>query len=131
MRIFRALFTLGFLLLLPTIVSAQKVTTDFDHNANFSQYKTFMWLREPRVKDPLMRPRIVDAVNSQLTAKGLRLVTDGADLGRCCQRFDHAGANPPDALQWIRRMGLARLERWVRHNLPGNIHGRYARCRYI
>ena len=81
MRIFRALFTLGFLLLLPTIVSAQKVTTDFDHNANFSQYKTFMWLREPRVKDPLMRPRIVDAVNSQLTAKGLRLVTDGADLG--------------------------------------------------
>ena len=81
MRIFRALIIFGFLLLLPTILSAQKVTTDFDHNANFSQYKTFMWLREPRMSDPLMRQRVIDAVNAQLTAKGLRLVTDGADLG--------------------------------------------------
>jgi uncharacterized protein DUF4136 len=71
----------SFFLLLPTIAFAQKVTTDFDHKANFSQYKTFMWLREPRVRDPLMRRRVMDAVNAQLTAKGLQLVTDGADLG--------------------------------------------------
>jgi hypothetical protein len=81
MRVLRSCIFLGLFLMLPTIVFAQKVTTDFDHMANFSAYKTFMWLREPRVRDPLMRRRVVDAVNAQLTAKGLQLVTEGADLG--------------------------------------------------
>ena len=81
MRILRTLIFFGFFLLLPTILSAQKVTTDFDHSANFSQYKTFMWIREPGMSDPLMKRRVVDAINGQLIAKGLQLVTEGGDLG--------------------------------------------------
>jgi len=81
MRFLRTLIFSGLFLLLPTILSAQKVTTDFDHSANFAQYKSFMWIREPRMSDPLMRRRVVDAINGQLTAKGLQLVTEGADLG--------------------------------------------------
>jgi hypothetical protein len=81
MRILRTCIFFGLVLLLPTILSAQKVTTDFDHAANFSQYKTFMWIREPRMSDPLMRRRVIDAINGMLTAKGLQLVAEGGDLG--------------------------------------------------
>ena len=81
MRILRTCILLGFILLFPAILSAQKVETDFDHSVNFSQYKTFMWIKEPRMSDPLMRRRVVDAINAQLTAKGLQLVTEGGDLG--------------------------------------------------
>src|SRR5882757_6172309 len=81
MRIFRACMFFAFFLWFPAIISAQKVTTDFDHSVNFSQYKTFMWLREPRMSDPLMKRRVIDAINRQLTAKGWQLVTEGADVG--------------------------------------------------
>jgi hypothetical protein len=81
MRILRTCIFFGFFLLLPTILSAQKVTTDFDHSANFAQYKSFLWIREPRMRDPLMRRRVIDAINGQLIAKGLQLVTEGADVG--------------------------------------------------
>src|SRR6266481_9417159 len=81
MRILRACICFAFFLVFPAILSAQKVETDFDHSVNFSQYKTFMWLREPRLRDPLMKRRVIDAVNVQLTAKGLQLVTEGGDLG--------------------------------------------------
>lgn len=57
-----------------------KVTTDYDRKADFSSYKTFMWLREPRLQDPLMVQRVKDAVNAQLTAKGWQLVTENADI---------------------------------------------------
>jgi hypothetical protein len=81
MRILRMCMFFGLFLLLPMILSAQKVTTDFDHSANFAQYKTFMWIREPEMHDPLMKRRVMDAVNAQLTAKGLQMVSSGADLG--------------------------------------------------
>ena len=108
----------AFFLLLPTIAFAQKVTTDFDHKANFSQYKTFMWLREPRVRDPLMRRRVMDAVNAQLTAKGLQLVTDGADLSVIANGSTMQEQNLRDVLHRVRWMGLARVERWVRDHVP-------------
>jgi hypothetical protein len=61
--------------------SAQKVETDYDHSGNFSQYKTFMWIKPPKMSDPIQAKRVMDAVNAQLTAKGLQLVSSGADLG--------------------------------------------------
>ena len=72
---------IGVLLLFPASLSAQEVTVDYDHTVNFSQYRTFMWLKEPRIISPLMRRRVVDAINSALTAKGWQLVTDDADVG--------------------------------------------------
>jgi hypothetical protein len=61
-------------------VFAQKVETDYDHSANFSQFKTFMWVKPPKMDDQIQAKRIVDAVNAQLTAKGLQLVQSGGDL---------------------------------------------------
>jgi hypothetical protein len=64
---------------------ADDIKVDYDHTANFSRYKTFMWVRQPNIADPLANPlmkqRIMDAVNRQLEAKGLRLVNSNADLG--------------------------------------------------
>lgn len=61
--------------------AAQEIKTDFDHSTNFSSYRTYMWIKEPKTENPLNRERIMNAVNAQLQAKGLRLVTSGADLG--------------------------------------------------
>lgn len=60
---------------------AQKVTTDHDRSVNFTQYKTYRWLKEPKTQNPLMRQRIIQEINDALQARGLRLVTtEDADL---------------------------------------------------
>src|SRR5262245_63791161 len=62
-------------------VLAQKITTESAPDTNLRTYKTFTWIKEPNVSDPILKQRIIDEVNAQLTAKGYRLVADGADLG--------------------------------------------------
>jgi len=57
-----------------------KVRVDYDHRAQFSKYKTFMWLEKPETDDPFMESRIVNAVNGQLLKKGLEPVSANADL---------------------------------------------------
>jgi Domain of unknown function (DUF4136) len=49
---------------------AQHVQTDFDHQANFGQYKTYSW-QEIKPGASLWDSRIKSAVNAQLEAKGL------------------------------------------------------------
>ena len=75
--------SLGFALVLmaANLTFAQSVKTDFEKGANFSQYKTFMWIKEPNTTNPLMRQRVIDDVNAALASRGLRLVTSDADLG--------------------------------------------------
>jgi uncharacterized protein DUF4136 len=63
-----------------TALRADKVRSDFDHSANFSKFRTFMWIREPVTDEPFAAKRIMKAVNLQLTARGLRQVSQGADL---------------------------------------------------
>jgi hypothetical protein len=58
---------------------AQQVTTDFDHQANFGQYKTYSW-QEVKVKNSLWNDRIKNAVDAQLQAKGLTRVESGGDV---------------------------------------------------
>ena len=70
----------GFVLLLAVAARADKVKSDYDHGINFSKYQTFMWIREPQPEDPFMKDRIMAAVNAQLEARGLRQISDGADL---------------------------------------------------
>jgi hypothetical protein len=63
-----------------TVVSfAQQVKTDYDHSANFGQYKTYSW-EKVQTKDPLLVDRIKDAVNGALTAKGWTQVESGGDV---------------------------------------------------
>jgi hypothetical protein len=63
---------------LPVALSAQ-VKTDYDHNANFGQYKTFSW-GKVKTRDPLLVDRIKDAVDRTLTAKGWSQVDSGGDI---------------------------------------------------
>ena len=80
------------MLALASRANAQKVTVDFDPYAAFSDYKTFMWVEPVHYpEDPLMEPRIMDAINAALTNKGLQEVPDGA----INDRFDRC---KPDAL---------------------------------
>ncbi len=68
------------MLVLTTIAAvAQQVKTDFDRNANFSQYKTYSW-SGVKSKDPLLVDRIKSAVNSALAAKGLTQVDSDGDI---------------------------------------------------
>src|SRR3979490_1797376 len=71
--------TVGLTLLLACVSFAQRVKTDYDHSANFGQYKTYSW-EKVETKDPLLVDRIKDAVNSALAAKGWTLVPSGGDV---------------------------------------------------
>jgi Domain of unknown function (DUF4136) len=71
--------TVGLILALAAASFAQDVKSDYDHSANFGQYKTFSW-EKVQTKDPLMVDRIKDAVNSALTSKGWTLVPSGGDV---------------------------------------------------
>jgi|SRR5215831_11377897 len=57
---------------------ADKVNVDWDRQANFQQYKTYAWFESPNPpEDQLMAKRIIQAVDSQLSAKGLHRVEPG------------------------------------------------------
>ena len=66
---------------------AQKITMEFDQNADFSKYKTFaIRIRElnssnPALNSDLVKQQIDEDIEKFLTAKGLTMVTSGpADL---------------------------------------------------
>jgi hypothetical protein len=79
MQVSRIGMGFGLAMLLATAVFPQKVTTAYS-KVQTSAGQTFMWIKEPKTTNPLMPRRIIDDVNSPLGAKGLRLVTTGADL---------------------------------------------------
>src|ERR671925_172602 len=68
------------LLLLGTIALAQSVTYDFDGSADFSKFKTYSWARGNPVPDELNHRRIVQAIEAQLTLKGLAKVERNPDV---------------------------------------------------
>ena len=73
-----ATYTVVLLALLGSAV-AQHVQTDFDHQANFSQYKTYSW-QEIKPSNSLWDARIKNAVDAQLAAKGWTQVASGGDV---------------------------------------------------
>src|ERR1700726_2980020 len=78
MKSFRstAVFTMFFVAMLGAAF-AQQVQTDFDHQANFSQYKTYSW-QEIKPANSLWDTRIKNAVDAQLASKGwTRVDNDG------------------------------------------------------
>jgi hypothetical protein len=66
------------LLTVALMVLAAKVTTDYNHSADFSRYHTYSWL-DVKAGDPLWPDRITSAVDSQLAAKGWSKVPSGGD----------------------------------------------------
>ena len=74
-----ALVLMGIMLLFAGRLSAQDVKTDYDHNADFTQYKTYSW-EHVQTKDPLFIERIKSAVNAALAAKGWTQVDSGGGV---------------------------------------------------
>lgn len=62
-----------------TPVLAQHVQTDFDHQANFAQYKTYSW-QAIKPENSLWDSRIQSAVDAQLAAKGWSRVDADGDV---------------------------------------------------
>jgi hypothetical protein len=73
-----AVGTMFFVVMLGTAF-AQHIKTDFDHQANFSQYKTYSW-QEIKPANSLWDARIKNAVDAQLAAKGWTQVDNGGDV---------------------------------------------------
>jgi hypothetical protein len=69
----------AFLMALLGSAFGQQIKTDFDHQANFSQYKTYSW-QEIKASNSLWDDRIKSAVDAQLTAKGWTQVDNGGDV---------------------------------------------------
>ena len=80
MQAHRLFVILGLVFLLAAAARADKVRSDFDHSADFSKYKTFMWVHEPDTKEPFMKDRIIKAVSAKLESRGFRQVSQGADM---------------------------------------------------
>ena len=55
------------------------VKTDYDHQADFSHYKTYSWINTPKASNDLWAERIQQDVDSQLAAKGWAKVQSGGD----------------------------------------------------
>jgi len=62
-----------------TSTFAQHVVTDFDHQANFSKYKTYSW-QDIKPPNSLWDSRIKNAVDAELSAKGWTSVKTGGDV---------------------------------------------------
>jgi hypothetical protein len=73
-------FTTVSLILLGTMTLAQSVTYDFDGLADFSKLKTYAWTRGNPLPDELNHRRIVQAIESQLTLKGLSKAESNPDV---------------------------------------------------
>lgn len=66
----------------PSVGLAQKVRTDYDHGANFDNYKTYSLVKiveNPEISQ-LNHQRILAAVEENLAARGLQKVDSGGDL---------------------------------------------------
>jgi len=59
-------------------VALADVSTDYNHKADFSRYHTYSWIGV-RAGNSLWQDRIMEAVDSQLAAKGWTKVASGGD----------------------------------------------------
>jgi hypothetical protein len=67
-------------LALPVALLAQKVSFDFDKTANFTAFKTFAQRKGTPARDSFVDKRIVDAIDAEMTAKGLTKNDASPDL---------------------------------------------------
>jgi len=80
------LAVIGITLLAPAAASAQKVTVEFDQDADFSKYKTFairggqLNSQSPALNSELTKKRIESDIARDLAAKGLTSAEGKADL---------------------------------------------------
>jgi hypothetical protein len=78
------LATIAAALLAACASGAPVVQTDQAPGVDFSRYRTYTWVEEPQTQSPLVREKLVRAIDAQLAAKGWQRTADGdvALLGR-------------------------------------------------
>jgi hypothetical protein len=64
---------------LTTVTLAATVSSDYDHSANFSSYKTYSWTKV-ETANSIWDARVKEAVDKHLAAKGLTQVPSGGDV---------------------------------------------------
>jgi hypothetical protein len=67
-------------LLASTGAFAQKTNVDWDRSADFSSYHTYAWQKSPHPAKGFWDQRIVDGVDKELAAKGLKKVDSNPDV---------------------------------------------------
>jgi len=63
-----------------TLAYAKDVASDWDHNVNFSAYKTYSWMKVNTPND-IWDKRTTEKVDAVLAAKGWHKVEQGGDVG--------------------------------------------------
>jgi Domain of unknown function (DUF4136) len=76
----RILALVALSLLVSSAAVAQRVNTDWDRQANFSDYHTYAWQKSPHPAKGFWDQRIMDAVDQRLQAKGLTKVDSNPDM---------------------------------------------------
>ena len=72
-----------------------RVYTDHDPAIQFGNYRTYSWREKPDKVPALISQRIVDAVDTQLRAKGWTPVADGGDVAIAAHRHWQRETDPP------------------------------------
>jgi hypothetical protein len=90
--------------LVASCASGPLVQTDRDPAASFSAYRTFAWKQQPAISNPLLKQRVVAAVEAQLLGKGWRIVPEpDADVvlvGNVAARQEQSIDAFYDAAEW-------------------------------
>ncbi|MGO4549530.1 DUF4136 domain-containing protein [Lysobacter sp. 2RAF19] len=84
------------LLLLAACASSKPVVqTDKAAGVDFARYRTYTWVEEPETQSPLVRDKLVRAIDAQLAAKGWQRTADGdvALLGKWDAREEVSYSN--------------------------------------
>ena len=80
-NLMKTLMILAIALMLAACGPHPLVRTDFDPSADFSRYGSYAWRQEPPVSNPLMRQRLIEAIDARLAERGWAKVTeDRADI---------------------------------------------------
>ena len=80
MKIAKYVIPVGLVLFaLASAAVAQDVRTDYDRNANFSQFHTYYWAKV-QTENPLWQDRVQQAVDKDLQSKGWQRVESGGDI---------------------------------------------------
>jgi hypothetical protein len=73
------LYTIGGVAVLGLGILAASIKTDYNHSTDFASYKTYYWLKVD-AGNSLWVDRIKQAVDQQLSAKGLTVAASGSDV---------------------------------------------------
>ena len=76
----KTLFLFCLLTVTAATISLAGISVDHDKSADFSKYRTFTIIEASKAVNPLMRQRLINAIEVELGSDGLENVEQGADI---------------------------------------------------